>query len=838
MRLFRNVTIKRKLMLIIMLTSVVALLLACVGFATYELMTYRKAMVENLSTLATVIGNYSTAALKFNDPTAAGEYLSALRNNPHIVSARIYTKDGTPLAKYPPGSGAAPPVQSHATRFDGGHLVVFRPIMDEGNLIGTIFLESDLEELSLRLQQYVGIGIGMLVVSLLVALGLSSMLQRVISEPVLHLVQTARGVAAQKDYSIRATKHGEDELGALIDGFNAMLGQIQERDAALQKARDELEKRVRERTGELQQEVAVRTRAEQAAQQQLNRISLINHITHAISERQDLESILQVALGQLEDHLPVEFGSVYLFDLQTRTLNAAASRVKGAIRSGENAPAPHKIASFSQTDLQPCFEGETVYLPDTTTLTTPIARQLNERGMISAVAVPLMLQNKLFGVLLVGRRRVEGFTSGECEFLRMLSEHVALAGHQARLYSELQSAYDELRQTQQAVMQQERLRALGQMASGIAHDINNALSPIVGFTELVLRQEQNLSESARKHLNYVKLAGGDIAHIVSRMRDFYRRRQETERLALVNLNQLAEQVIELTRPRWRDIAQARGVAIETATNFSPDLPAVLANESELREALINLILNAADAMPSGGTIFLNSRVGGWRGKAGTGTPTHAVMEVRDTGVGMDEATRQHCLEPFYSTKGQRGTGLGLAMVYGVMERHEGKIEIESQVGKGTTMRLVFPARGSLSTSATRATREPIKLPPLRLLCVDDEPLLRELMKQLLESDGHQVQAADGGQAGLDAFRAALARGEPFDAVITDLGMPHLDGRELARILKQESPATPVIMLTGWGAIMRADGDRPLQVDGLLSKPPRMNELQETLARVTQGKSGA
>lgn len=435
-------------------------------------------------------------------------------------------------------------------------------------------------------------------------------------------------------------------------------------------------------------------------------------------------------------------------------------------------------------------------------------------------------------MLVVARFKINAFSSGESEFMRMLSEHVALAAHQARLHADLEMAYNELRQTQQAVMQQERLKALGQMASGIAHDVNNALSPVVGFADLLLRGETDLTPRGKKHLQHVKTAGEDIAHIVSRLREFYRKRDERESLYTLNLNKLAEEVMDMTRPRWRDIPQGRGIMVDVRSEFEPDLPEFLGMESEVREALTNLILNAVDALPNGGTIAVRTRFGGVEFTPdGKTVPTHAILEVIDTGTGMDEKTRAHCLEPFFSTKGKRGTGLGLAMVYGVMERHEGRIEIESELGKGTTIRLVFPIRKAAHTERDEQDRNPA-LRPLQVLCIDDEPLLRELLQEILEREGHTVEARDSGEAGIEAFRAARERGAPFDIVITDLGMPYLDGRQVARTLKREAPTTPVIMLTGWGAFMKEDGETPPQVDSILSKPPRSRELRETLRRLT------
>jgi len=404
---------------------------------------------------------------------------------------------------------------------------------------------------------------------------------------------------------------------------------------------------------------------------------------------------------------------------------------------------------------------------------------------------------------------------------------------QTRTRDDLQKAYDELRQTQQSVVQQERLRALGQMASGIAHDVNNALSPVLAFADMVLKKEPDISAASRKNLEHIKTAAEDIAHIVARMSEFYRRREENKRLRLVDVNRLVEQVIDLTRPRWQDMAQSQGVLIRVETRFADKLPQLYANESELRETLTNLILNSVDAMPKGGTITVGTR--GLSANAeffSQSGPSHVVLEVKDTGLGMDEKTRQRCLEPFFSTKRDRGgTGLGLAMVYGMMERHEGTIEVESELGKGTTMRLVFPLRQAPTVAGDIPQTRPTDKPSLRVLCIDDEPLLRELLKEVLEFEKHKVVTADGGQTGLEAFQAALDRGEPFDIVVTDLGMPHIDGRGVAQTVKTNSPGTPVIMLTGWGTMLNERGDLPTNVDAILSKPPRPSELHDTLLQV-------
>jgi signal transduction histidine kinase/ActR/RegA family two-component response regulator len=408
---------------------------------------------------------------------------------------------------------------------------------------------------------------------------------------------------------------------------------------------------------------------------------------------------------------------------------------------------------------------------------------------------------------------------------------------QARSREELQTAYNELRQTQQSAVSQERLRALGQMASGIAHDINNALSPILAFSEMVLKKESGLSVNSRKNLEHIRTSATDIAQIVARMSEFYRRREYNDQLRLLSLNRLAQQAIELTSPSWRDIPQSKGIAIQIRTNFEEPLPELYGNESELREALTNLLLNSVDALPQGGLITISCRAIGPTASPGQAhAPTHLALEVCDNGIGMDEQTRQRCLEPFFSTKRKRGgSGLGLAMVYGVMQRHEGRIEVESELNKGTTMRLIFPIREAPKPKRTELAVPAQAGAPLRLLCIDDEPVLREMLKEILELHHHDVQTADGGRAGLEAFHQAITGGRPFDVVITDLGMPDVNGRQVAEKIKTESPTTPVIMLTGWGTMIDENGADVQHVDALLSKPPRMNDVFEALTKVTGAK---
>ena len=567
-------------------------------------------------------------------------------------------------------------------------------------------------------------------------------------------------------------------------------------------------------------DVTNRLAHERSLGEQLRRLALLSRITRAIGERQDLRSIFQAVVRAVEDELPVDFCLVCLYDTAQNQLSVSCVSVKTEPMAQQTGLLQDAIVPIDENGLGRCVQGHLVYEPDISTTQFDFPRKLASVGMRSLVIAPLLVESQVFGVLICARRADHAFVSAECEFLRQVSEHTALASHQASLYGALQRAYDDLRQTQQQVMQQERLRALGQMASGIAHDINNAISPMSLYADALLEREPNLTDTGRKQLETIQRAVDDVAATVARMGEFYRLREPRASLQPVDLNLLAEHVVDLTRARWSDMAQQRGVVIKLQLELDPALPQIAAVESQIRDALVNLVFNAVDAMPQGGPLIIRTR--------GDGRGRHRIsIEVTDSGLGMDEDTRRRCLEPFFTTKGERGTGLGLAMVFGVAERHGATLDIESQPGQGTTVRLSFAALAPMH--AVPVAGEPVEVGPQRILIIDDDPLLLHSLRDALESDGHDVTSANGGQAGINTFVESHAEGRPFPVVITDLGMPNVDGRKVASTIKAAVPATLVLMLTGWGRRLVAEGDIPPGVDEILSKPPKLIDLRNALA---------
>ncbi|MBI2265879.1 MAG: response regulator [Armatimonadetes bacterium] len=385
----------------------------------------------------------------------------------------------------------------------------------------------------------------------------------------------------------------------------------------------------------------------------------------------------------------------------------------------------------------------------------------------------------------------------------------------------LAEALAELKAAQSKLIARERLHALGAMASGIAHDFNNALSLILGFSELLLSNPECLKdkERVRRYLKEISMAAADASHMVRRLREFYRPRDEGEHLRPIALNELVPEAVSLTRPRWKDQALAKGLTITIKEDYQ-QIPPILGNEAEFRELLTNLIFNAVDAMPEGGAIILRT----------SQDNEHVLLEVADTGTGMAPAVREHCLDPFFSTKGSAGTGMGLAVVHGIVRRHQGFLDIQSEWGKGAGIRIWLPVLKEEAEKREEAI--PSSSRSLNILVVDDEPLLREVMVEILTREGHRVEVAAQGGEGFKKFCAGS-----FDLVITDLAMPEMTGDQLVAAIKRISPDTPVILATGFHELSeRSDAAVPGEseiADLAISKPVTPAALRESVAKAIE-----
>jgi CheY-like chemotaxis protein len=375
----------------------------------------------------------------------------------------------------------------------------------------------------------------------------------------------------------------------------------------------------------------------------------------------------------------------------------------------------------------------------------------------------------------------------------------------------------ESEQQREALANTEKLRALGQMASGIAHDLNQSLLLIAGNGDMARKAlDQPVADLvfAREALDTMTQAAVEGGESVKRLLTFGRAQPEGN-AEPVNLEAMLHEVARLTSPRWRDASQVEGRPISLHVDAEPNAT-IVGWPAGLRHALTNLVFNAVDALPGGGSIHLSVRR----------LNEDVVVEVADSGVGMSPEVQARIFEPFFTTKGNRGTGLGLAQVFGIVERHAGRIEVHSAPQQGTTMRISLPWVAGIAPASVRVA-DPVATRRLRILAVDDEPLIGKMVARLVRHSGHVVVTATSGEEALERLRD-----EVFDVVVSDVGMgAGMNGWELAEHVQRQWPHLGFVLATGWGAQIDPVEARAKGIDAVLAKPYRPDELLSTLQRV-------
>jgi PAS domain S-box-containing protein len=372
----------------------------------------------------------------------------------------------------------------------------------------------------------------------------------------------------------------------------------------------------------------------------------------------------------------------------------------------------------------------------------------------------------------------------------------------------------EERRQRQELLQLERLNSLGEIAGGVAHDFNNVLFSIIGYAELLTHS--NLDERAKMYVERILTSARDAIHIVARMQAFYRAHREPSERAFIDINELLQQVIDLTSNRWKDDAERRGIVIKLVTEFK-EVSQIEGVAPELRQAFINILLNAIDAMPDGGTLTVST----WQDNA------QVCIAISDTGVGMSERIRSQIFKPFFTTKG-RGTGLGLSITNRIVKEHGGMISVESEPGKGSTFIVRLPV-GEQAIEEEPARQDiggPESGYALRILLVDDDLGSLRVLKEMLRILGHDVVTARDGIEGMEKFRQML-----FDLVITDLGIPGMNGFQVAEAIHAVASQKPVILLTGWGDVFNEEQLQHAGISDVLRKPTTLKTLQESISKV-------
>jgi signal transduction histidine kinase/ActR/RegA family two-component response regulator len=547
---------------------------------------------------------------------------------------------------------------------------------------------------------------------------------------------------------------------------------------------------------------------------QRRRLAALLDVSRLVASSLDPSAIFETVADKMNDLVGATEVTIFVLDEESRTLRPVVARVEAPyhddvmrmqLKVGEGI-----TGSVAETGI-----GEIVGHAENDPRAA-LVQGTPEDEATSLVCVPFSVHDKVAGVITLSRYGINQFLPEDLDIVTIFAGHCSVAIANARLYADLRRAFEELHATQNQLVQSAKLNALGEMASGVAHDFNNMLAAILGRTQLLLSRATD--PELKRSLELIEQTAQDGAQTVRRIQEFTRVRLD-EVFDEVDLNRILLDVVELTRPSWQSQAKARGAAIGIERALDARLP-VAGNASELREVFTNLVLNAVDAMPDGGTLRLVTRDEGDR----------VVAEVMDTGHGMANETQARCFDPFFTTKAAKGTGLGLSVAYGIVSRHHGTISAESALGKGTLFRLAFPVKRTSAPAPARAC-ETSDTGSFRLLVVDDEKEVLAVLGELLEALGQEVTTAQGGVEGLARLREAHAAGQGPEIVFTDLGMPGVSGWEIAREAKTLYPDAYVVLVTGWGVQIDAESARGRGVDFLLGKPFTVEDVEGTLRKI-------
>jgi GAF domain-containing protein len=431
-----------------------------------------------------------------------------------------------------------------------------------------------------------------------------------------------------------------------------------------------------------------------------------------------------------------------------------------------------------------------------------LAEMATRFGYRAVLAVPVVSREAVLGAVGIYWDEVHRPAEREIRLLTALARQAAIAMDNARLVSDLRRTLDDLKAAQETLVRGATLRAVGELAAGAAHHLNNLMAVVLGRTQLLLMKKP--PEDLVASLKTIERSAVDAAETVRRIQAFGRTDKD-DVVGALDLDAVIGEGIQLTRPRWEHEAQIRGARIEVIYDPAP-LPRVPGRAAEIREVITSLLLNAVDAMPSGGRIVIRAQA----------DKTRVGVIISDSGAGMSPEVKRRAFEPFFTTKGVKSTGLGLAVAYGTIRRHGGEISVDSTEGIGTTVAFWLPsAAPTAAPPAAPAERKADRKG--RILVIDDESSVLDIVAEVLTAHGHAVTVAHGGREGLLSFSAG-----PYDLVMTDLGMPDLNGWEVLRSIKESRAATPVLVLTGWGDT--AEAPAGLKPDGFLTKPFDLKRL--------------
>ncbi len=779
MKWTRKLSLRRKITSAIMLTTFIATLTTGIAYAEYGVQRFKQLQLDNLNAMAYLLGTNSTAALVFGDVKSAHDNLQALSSRQHIISAVIYDLEDKPFTVYhrnTPGVAFTPQsVKNQISHYTHDRVLVFQGINFQGIKAGTVFIEADTLEVNQLLKQYLFFfGLILAVVSV-GAFGMAARLQRPISDPILELAWTTKMVTGTRDYSIRAGKKSDDEVGVLIDGFNEMLGQIQTRDSELQHAREGLERRVDERTVELEQEIADRQRAQEALHESEEKIRLL------------MDSAAEAIYGIDRDG-------------NCTFCNPATLRLLGYEKPedlfGKNS---HDVMHHSHADGTPYPANECkIYSSIRTAEGMHSDQEVFWRGDGTSFSVEYWAYPI----------RKEGETVGAVVTFLDITER-----------KRAESALLEAKEAAEAGS-----RAKSEFLANMSHEIRTPMNGIIGMTDLAL--DTVLTDEQRDYLGLVKASADGLLHVINDILDFSK--IEAGKLELEETEFILRDVL---RDTLRTLAvRADKKRLELSVRVAPNVPhTVVGDPTRLRQLIVNLVGNAIK-FTEHGNIILDAEL-----EKESDDGIYINFLVSDTGIGIPKEKQHLIFESFAQVDGSMtrrfgGTGLGLTISRQLVELMGGRIWVESEPGKGSTFH--FTTRFKPAATPSRAAEKaPEKdLSGVTVLVVDDNSPNRNILAEMLTNWRMKATLAESGAHALELLEAAQRAGQPFSLVLLDSQMPGVDGFHVAQRI-HDNPrlaSSVILMLSADRHLLDSTRCRDLGVEWFLAKPIGQSELLDTI----------